>query len=348
MTVHGKFNLARAFKLTPHGSKFHAKFTNFSIIQADYKTVGRHHIRADIVIPNSLAPGKWPVIVRFHGGGLIIGDSLFPDWFPQWLLQLAEKHSAIIVSANYRLLPESTGLDTLEDVEDLWSWLHSSQLARILASQPRRPLELDLSRILTAGDSAGGLLSLSLALSHPDEVRATIVAYPLIDVDDPAFAVGSSTPMFHLTEDDSSESMVDQYVYSIKPGTVVSSASPPKRMDLFGAVIQEGKFQELYKRGSEDSPHRNRLFLLRRLEAPGAKLPRGGIVIMHGTEDDLVPPRGSEKFIAKARELLKDQQGSDRLVLTMQPGNHGFDANAKLTDRWLSNAISGAVETWLE
>ncbi|KAL1968163.1 hypothetical protein VTN77DRAFT_1998 [Rasamsonia byssochlamydoides] len=350
MTVHSKFNLSRAFKLTPHavpGAKFDAKFKNFSIIQTNYKTVGRHGIRADIVVPNSIPAGKRPVIVRFHGGGLIIGESLFPDWFPHWLLQLAEKYSAIIVSANYRLLPESTGLDTLDDVEDLWSWLHSHHLAKILASQHHpHPLELDLSRILTAGDSAGGLLSLSLALSHPDEVRATIVAYPLIDVDDPAFAAGSSTQLFQLSPD--SDSVLDQHLRSIKPGDVVSSARPPNRLDLFAEVIQYGKFPEFYQRGSENSPHRGRLFLLERLENPETKLPRGGIVIMHGTEDDLVPHAGSEKFIKKARELLKDKQGCDKLVLTLQPGGHGFDCNVRLSDHWLNEAIKGAVETWLE
>jgi acetyl esterase/lipase len=273
----------------------------------------------------------------------IIGESLFPDWFPLWLLQLAEKHSAVIISANYRLLPESTGLDTLDDVEDLWTWLHSSRLARILASQ-QHPVELDLGRILTVGDSAGGLLSLSLALSHPDEIRAATVAYPLVDVDDPAFTAGSSIQMFSVASDQ----VITEYLRHIKPSDVVSSASPPSRMEFFAAVIQYGKFPEFYKRGSENSPRRSHLFLLQRLEDPDTKFPRGGIVIMHGTEDDLVPPKGSEKFIDKARQLHKGKQGADKLVLTLQPGGHGFDGNARLTDGWLSDVIKGAVETWLE
>lgn len=233
-------------------------------------------------------------------------------------------------------------MDILDDIEDLWTWLHSPQPARIL-SFLSQPLELNLNRILTVGDSSGGLLSLSLALSHPDEIRAATVAYPLIDVDDPAFA-GSSTHLISL----SSDSVITRHLHSIKPGDVISSASPPNRLEFFTAVIHYGKFPEFYKRGSENSPHRSRLFLLQRLEDPETRLPRGGIVIFHGTEDDLVPHAGSEKFVKKASELLKDKQGVNKLVLTLQPGGHGFDGNVKLTDRWLSDALKGAVETWLE
>lgn len=47
------------------------KFANFDIIQTTYKKVNDHEIRADFVIPKSEFKGKRPVIVRFHGGGLV-------------------------------------------------------------------------------------------------------------------------------------------------------------------------------------------------------------------------------------------------------------------------------------
>lgn len=56
------------------GTTFGARFANFNVIQANYKTVGDHNIRADFLVPKSLTEkgsGKRPVIVRFHGGGLV-------------------------------------------------------------------------------------------------------------------------------------------------------------------------------------------------------------------------------------------------------------------------------------
>ena len=97
------------------GATIDARFSNFSILQTDYKNVGNNGIRADLLIPKSNpAQGKRPVIAQFHGGGLvscailkpyliierltfffshvqIFGDSLHSDWFPIWILGLAQK-----------------------------------------------------------------------------------------------------------------------------------------------------------------------------------------------------------------------------------------------------------------
>lgn len=54
------------------GTTVDGKFSNFSILQTDYKKIGDHGIRADILIPKSIAAqGKRPVITQFHGGGLV-------------------------------------------------------------------------------------------------------------------------------------------------------------------------------------------------------------------------------------------------------------------------------------
>jgi len=316
-------------------------FKDFTIIQAQYKRVGSHgSIRADIIAPKSVPPGKRPVIARFHGGFLFFGDSLFIDWFPGWLIELAKRRSAIIISANYRLLPESTGLEILSDFDDFWSWIHSPDLANILASQPI-PLELDLTRIITTGESAGGLPSIHLALSHPDEIRATLMAYPVVDLGSPFFATPkkSDGPVQRLA--------LTEYLQNIKPGDAVSTAVTPERMSLATSVLLEGRFAELYTRASENSQDRDLLFPIDRLNKE-AKLPRGGVVILHGADDDAVPLEGSENFIKRAREVMKDKQGGDKLVLVVQPGGHGFDVSASLDDQWLSQALQAAVETWLE
>jgi hypothetical protein len=73
------------------------------------------------------------------------------EWFPQWVLDLAKKHNAVIATANYRLLPEATSLEIYEDIEGFWSWLHSPEVEVLLSSCPS-PAKLDLDRIITAGE----------------------------------------------------------------------------------------------------------------------------------------------------------------------------------------------------
>lgn len=53
------------------GANFGPKFTNFNILQAVYKSVDGHRIRADLIIPKTVSTGKAPIIARFHGGGLV-------------------------------------------------------------------------------------------------------------------------------------------------------------------------------------------------------------------------------------------------------------------------------------
>lgn len=274
------------------------------------------------------------------------GDSLYLDWFPQWLLDLAQRHFAVILSPNYRFLPEATSLDILDDIEDFWTWLHSSELADLLSSGPA-PTQLDLSRIITAGDSAGGLLSILLALSHPDEIRAATAAYPMLDLRSPHYSTATDKTVFSGAPRYPA-SMVTEHLEKMRPEDAASPAFPPARFPLLMATFQYGRVLEFYERGSENSPRRGLLFPIERLESEGAKLPRGGVSIIHGVSDCVVPVEGSKNFVEKAREVMKGKQGGDKVVLALQEGDHGFDAGAKLDDEWLRDALKAAVEVWLE
>lgn len=156
-----------------------SRFSDFSIHTTPYKTVGSHAITADVLIPKSLltspSPPR-PLLVRFHGGGLVGASSLFPAFFAPWMLQLAEREGAVIVSPNYRLLPEASVGDVLADVEDVWRWVRGEGeeeggLARFVEHETKGRVTVDTRRVMTAGDSAGGYLSVMLALRHPDEIR---------------------------------------------------------------------------------------------------------------------------------------------------------------------------------
>lgn len=127
-----------------------------------------------------------------------------------------------------------------------------------------------------------------------------------------------------------------------------SSDLEVRRARLQFAISCHRRAPEFYTRNSEGSPYREKLFQLERLDHPDTKLPRGGLVIIHGTDDDDVLVDVSERFISKAKVALEGKQGAENLILCLQPGNHGFDVDTSLKEQWLNDALRVAVNTWLE
>ena len=328
-----------------------SKWDGLKILQASYKKIGDHEIRVDMLVPENIPSGKRPVLVRFHGGGLMMGDSLMEPFWSQWVSDLALKYGAIIVSPNYRLLPEATTPEIFDDVEDFWKWLHSSAPHELLASY-KSSTELDISRILVTGESAGGLLGTSLALAYPNEICAATVSYPWLAPDSIDFLTPRDKPTVagHL-----SKSIIDDFMSSVAYGTSISSSEDQARLAACFSAIQHGTLGEIYRRGTEPEEvqdqrenKRGMWFPFERLEEPDVAIPRGGISILHGREDTVVPLHNSEDFIARAREVTKGQPGNEGLILTTRDGDHGFEEKTRLDEKWLQDAIRRAVNVWLE
>ena len=111
---------------------------------------------------------------------------MFAESFGHLLLGFAPKQFAIMVSAEDRLLRESITAEIMDNIEDFWIWAKTS-LQIYVGEQTRGKLQSAVSRILTAGDSAGCYLSLQLGLSHPNDIRVVTAAYPLVDIKRPHF-----------------------------------------------------------------------------------------------------------------------------------------------------------------
>ncbi|KAF4943262.1 hypothetical protein FSARC_14973 [Fusarium sarcochroum] len=322
------------------------RFDGFDIIALRYKTVGDHEITTHVLIPSLLTQNRHtaaengsasPIILRFHGGGFVGSSSLFPDFFALWHMELALKHSAVIISPNYRLMPESSAEDMLSDVESLWIWLHE-ELPELIASRTRGLVRLDTSRIITAGDSAGGYLSVMLGLSHPDDIRAVTASYPMIDLKHRHFTQSYEKPMVGLPQIPSL--VVDLHLDKLKRGEIspiISSDDRGERFDLTFAYAQHGMY-----RGNFPTARRE-LFPLDRLE-DGANFPRGGVYIWHGKSDSVVPVDGSIKLA----EALRRSDEKAKVHLSIQDGDHGFDSNSKLDDPWMSAILKEAIAVWLE
>lgn len=101
-------------------------------------------LKLDVYHPKGVT-GR-PVVVWFHGGGLEAGNKEIPA-------QLREK-DIVVVGVNYRLLPQVTVKETLDDAAEAvaWVFMHITEYG----GDPRK--------IVVSGHSAGGYISMMLCL----------------------------------------------------------------------------------------------------------------------------------------------------------------------------------------
>lgn len=129
-------------------------------------------IPARVITPHG--DGPFPVIVYFHGGGWVVGDSGLVE-APLRTLSACAK--SVIVAVDYRLAPEHRSPAALDDCYAATAWVSSN------CGQ----LNGDPNRLVVAGDSAGGNLAAGVALSCRDNlgpsIAAQVLIYPVVDFD---------------------------------------------------------------------------------------------------------------------------------------------------------------------
>ncbi|KAH8591248.1 Alpha/Beta hydrolase protein [Bisporella sp. PMI_857] len=301
-----------------------SKFGAFNQFESVYKTIGDTPLKTSILIPKNATNKKFPVLVHFHGGGLMVGDKLFAPWFPMWLAQLAESQEAIIVTPNYRLIPEAKVVQILDDVKDFWSWLHSSLLSEV--ANIDRSISLDLSKVAVAGESAGGYLSLQSSLLFPEANISVVMAqYGTLDIDSPFYNPPPTKPL-------EGKSLVDKYLANLKPGEIRLSSPPPDRWDLCEAILAEGRHREMM--GTED-----KVRLMKSIE--GAKSPPP-MWLAQGTSDPIMPIATAENFVRKMKEVHPNTP----VHFSIQPGSHGFDVSSSLNDDWVEKGCQFIKSYW--
>jgi cephalosporin-C deacetylase-like acetyl esterase len=47
------------------------RFDSFDLYRPSYKKIGNHEIEVVVLVPKDVKPGKVPVMVEWHGGGLV-------------------------------------------------------------------------------------------------------------------------------------------------------------------------------------------------------------------------------------------------------------------------------------
>ncbi|CCH77725.1 Esterase/lipase [Nostocoides japonicum T1-X7] len=111
--------------------------------------------------------GTGPGIYHVHGGGMITGDRLLG---PLVMLPWVAQHDAVLVTAEYRLAPESPDPYPVEDCYAglVWTADHAEELG------------IDPDRIMIAGASAGGGLAAGTALLARDRRGPKLMGQMLI------------------------------------------------------------------------------------------------------------------------------------------------------------------------
>jgi acetyl esterase/lipase len=122
-----------------------------------YKTAGGCEIKLDAF--GSDPKVRKPVIVHIHGGALIIGSR---KGTPKWLNPQGDH---VLISIDYRLAPETKLPAIIEDVQDAFTWIHK---------KGPKLLNIDTKKLVVAGGSAGGYLTLMTGFCVKPRPRALI------------------------------------------------------------------------------------------------------------------------------------------------------------------------------
>ncbi|KAF5968261.1 beta-lactamase [Fusarium coicis] len=314
-------------------------FDPFTITRTYYESAGIQ-IGVDVLIPRRLKSQNPPVIVRIHGGFLITGSSLFPAWFSKWVLDFAEEQDAVIISPNYRLLPEVKGRDIIHDMDNFWNWVHCEGPSRHLAEIGQHQLQLNLDKTLAVGESAGGYLALQSVLSGFVRPKAIIALYPMVDMKAAHFTESYAKSIVGVPNYPNED--VNRFLSATVVKSAITEADPPVRLDSAMAVVHNGRYLELL---GEDPD----LFILERIKRMALspsnyeKSLFPPLFLLHGEGDTAVPVVGTRKLV----DCLQDFDPSTQIHLAVRPGDHGFDFKATIDEPWLREGLDFIVGPWL-
>lgn len=113
---------------------------------------GAAKIAARLYRPLDQPAGLQPVLVYYHGGGYVLGDINTYDTVTQ---QLAALSGCTVISIEYRVAPEVKSAAIYADGLAALQWVYNQSAM----------LGVDRQRIAIGGDSAGGNLTIAVALA---------------------------------------------------------------------------------------------------------------------------------------------------------------------------------------
>lgn len=112
------------------------------------------------------------VILKIHGGGMVMGSIATDDGDAA---RLSTEFGVTVIALDYRLAPEYPFPIPVEDCISVASWILSSG----------KEIDVDVSRSVIYGGSAGGGLAIATAMALRDRLshnfNAVVAPYPMVD-----------------------------------------------------------------------------------------------------------------------------------------------------------------------
>lgn len=271
-----------------------------------YKKVGDLEIKADVYRPDD--DKVRPVAMWIHGGALIMGSrSGVSKRFQDPLLAAGYA----VVSIDYRLAPETKLPEILKDVEDAYTWLHEKGPSLF---------QVDTSKIIVAGGSAGGYLTLSAGFRAKPRPAALVAFWGYGELTSAWYARPSE---FYRKQPLVKE---DEAFAAVRGGPVVdSSVRPDARSKFYLYCRQQGVWPKLVV---DIDPVAGNKSYDPFCPARNVTKDYPPTLLIHGDEDTDVP---YEQSVIMAREFKRN--GVPHQLVTVPRSGHGLSGgDPKLVD----------------
>jgi acetyl esterase/lipase len=310
------------------------RFSSFDIHETSYKRIGIFDISIAVLIPRNIKPGRHPLHVKWHGGGLISGDALLQEWFSNYLVSFTHRTSSVIVLPNYRFVPEHSGADILEDIRDFWAWAYRDLATFVRNAAPG--VEVNFEQLLVSGDSSGGWHALHSVFELPKgRIKALLLLYPMVQKwcksKDLLRKWGRPTP---------DEKIIDGHLAQVPQGSVVSSDRYLTRAELADAFsANEHRWDLAF--GTD-----KRLHPTERLREKEGFPPT---LVLHGDADKSVNLEDCVDFVRNVEEVFGPATGEDVHLVVRVGEEHGFEIEfAEQDEPWLAEQLQWLEKVWLQ
>lgn len=141
-------------------------FVGAAVASFQAERVLRPNLTAAVSVPKGAGP--FPMLVHAHGHGLRAGH---PKEYENWI-RLMTSYGFVVIFPDYRLQPESTYEDQVDDMNFAIRW----------AKDNARELKGNVDRMVIGGDSAGGRMAFDVMMRHlNDPAGARYRAFICVD-----------------------------------------------------------------------------------------------------------------------------------------------------------------------
>ncbi len=280
-----------------------------------YKRIGELEIKADVYRPDDEVAR--PVLVWIHGGALIMGHR---EGISGRVRAMAEENGFILLSLDYRLAPETPLPEIISDIEDAFTWLHEKGPALFQA---------DTSRVVVAGGSAGGYLTLTAGFRAAPRPVALLSLWGYGDLIGEWYSQPSPHKRHHPREITREEALKQV------PGSPVSDARLRKGN---GALFylhcrQTGTWPQAVS-GWDPVSESEKFTPYMPVKNVTADYPP--TVLIHGTEDTDVPHEQSTMMVEQFKK-----HGVEHRLFSIANGEHGLGGgDPKAIDRAYQEAFT--------